>query len=148
MSSMTIGKLAGEAGVGVETIRFYERRGLIDQPPKPVGSGFRHYPQEVVERIRFIRRAQEIGFTLREIVELLSLRADPATDSADVRERALAKLAEVKRKIAHLEDMRGALEDLISACPGGGALRTCSIMESLVSANPHKWREGNDEERT
>ncbi len=77
-----------------------------------------------------------------------AMRADPATDSADVHERALAKLAEVKRKIAHLEDMRGALENLISACPGGGALRTCSIMESLVSANPHKWREENDEERT
>ncbi len=145
MSSMTIGKLAREAGVGVETVRFYERRGLIEQPPKPVGSGFRHYPREAVERIHFIRRAQEIGFTLREIDDLLSLRADPATDSADVRERALAKLAEVNRKIAHLADMRGALKDLIAACPGGGALRTCSIMESLVGASPNKWRHGSDE---
>ena len=146
MSSMTIGKLAREAGVGVETVRFYERRGLVEQPPKPENSGFRHYPREAVERIRFIRRAQEIGFTLREIDDLLSLRADPATDSADVRERALAKLAEVDRRIAHLADMRGALEDLIAACPGGGALGTCSIMESLVGASPNKWREGNDED--
>ena len=81
MSSMTIGKLAREAGVGVETVRFYERRGLVEQPPKPVGSGFRHYPREAVERIRFVRRAQEIGFTLREIVELLSLRADHEKDA-------------------------------------------------------------------
>ena len=137
MSSMTIGKLAREAGVGVETIRFYERRGLIEQPPKPESSGFRHYPRDAVERIRFIRRAQEIGFTLREIDELLSLRADPATDSAEVRERAVAKLAEVDSRIAHLAEMRGALVELIAACPGGGALRTCSIMQSLTGSAPN-----------
>ncbi len=135
MRPMTIGRLARESGVGVETVRFYERRGLIEQPPKPAnGSGFRTYPDGAVERIRFIKRAQELGFSLREIDELLSLRADPATDSAAVRDRATVKLEEVNHNIAQLAEIRAALEDLIAACPGGGALRTCSIMEALTAS--------------
>jgi MerR family transcriptional regulator, copper efflux regulator len=134
MKAMTISKAARKAGVGVETIRFYERKGLIDQPLKPLDSGFRVYPEEAVQRIRFIRQAQEIGFSLREIDELMSLRADPSADCADVREQAVAKLEEVDHKIAHLEKIRGALEELIAACPGRGALRVCSIMETLVAA--------------
>ena len=133
MKAMTIGKAARSADVGVETIRFYERKGLIDQPPKPLDAGFRVYPEETVRRIRFIRQAQDIGFSLREIDELLSLRADPAADCADVRDQAAAKLAEVARKIARLEEIRGALDELIAACPGRGALRACSIMEALAS---------------
>jgi MerR family mercuric resistance operon transcriptional regulator len=139
MDSMTIGKAAGRAGVGVETIRYYERRGLIEQPPKPSGAGFREYPKATVERVRFIRQAQEIGFSLREIEELLSLRADPSADCADVREQAMAKLAEVDHKIERLEEVRDALEALIAACPGSGALRACSIMEALTDT-----REGDD----
>ena len=133
MKTMTIGHTARRAGVGVETIRFYERRGLIKQPPKPVGSGFRVYPEETLQRIRFIREAQEIGFSLREIDELLALRANPAADSSDVRDRAIQKRIEVEQKIARLERIHSALEELISACPGKGALRRCSIMESLVN---------------
>ncbi len=110
MRPMTIGRLADAAGVGVETVRFYERRGLIQQPPKPSGTGFRVYPEETERRIRFIRQGQELGFSLREIQELLSLRADPAANSADVRARATAKLAEVNRKITELERVRAALE--------------------------------------
>ncbi len=132
MSDPTIGKAARMAGVGVETIRFYERRGLIEQPPKPALGGFRAYPDETVRRIRFIRQAQELGFSLREIQDLMSLRADPAADSGDVRERAAAKLAEVNRKITELKRIRAALETLIAACPGGGALRACSIMDALA----------------
>ncbi len=139
MDSMTIGKAAGRAGVGVETIRYYERRGLVEQPPKPKGAGFRDYPKSTVERIRFIRQAQEIGFSLREIEELLSLRADPSADCADVREQAMAKLAEVDHKIERLEEVRDALEALIAACPGSGALRACSILEALTDT-----REGHD----
>ncbi len=135
MRPMTIGRLADAAGVGVETVRFYERRGLIQQPPKPSGTGFRVYPEETEHRIRFIRQGQELGFSLREIQELLSLRADPTANSADVHERATAKLAEVSRKMMELERIREALEVLISACPGGGALRQCSIMDALVSAS-------------
>ncbi len=131
MREMTIGKAARKAGVGVETIRFYERRGLIEQPPKPLEGSFRVYPDGTVERIRFIRQAQELGFSLREIDELLSLRADPSTDAGDVRKRATAKLEEVDRKLAQLERIRAALEELVAACPGQGALRSCSIMEVL-----------------
>ena len=133
MKGMTIGRAARKADVGVETIRFYQRRGLIRQPAKPDGTGFRHYPEETVQRIRFIRQAQDIGFSLREIDELLSLRADPGADCADVREQATAKMQEVERKIARLEEIRAALEELIAACPGRGALRACSILEALAS---------------
>ena len=131
MSDMTIGKIARNAGVGVETIRFYERRGLIEQPPKPAFAGFRLYPIETVRRVRFIRQAQELGFSLREIDELLALRTDPAVDCGDVRDRARAKLDEVDRKITRLQRIGAALEELIAACPGGGALRACSIMDAL-----------------
>ena len=131
MTDLTIGRAARRAGVGVETVRFYERRGLIAQPPKPATSGFRTYSDETVARIRFIRQAQELGFSLREIDELLGLRADPAADAVDVRNRAAAKLAQVEEKIHQLERIRGALEALIAACPGQGELGHCSIMEAL-----------------
>ncbi|MCH7943880.1 MAG: MerR family DNA-binding protein [Proteobacteria bacterium] len=140
MNELIIGKAAMKAGVGVETIRFYERKGLIEQPPKPLDTGFRVYPAETVQRIRFIRQAQEIGFSLREIDELLSLRADPAADCAHVRERAAAKLEEVERKIEQLGRIRSALNELIAACPGRGALRECSIMASLISATGESAR--------
>lgn len=139
MTAMTISKAARKAGVGIETIRFYERRGLIEQPLRPIGAGFRTYPAETVQRIQFIRQAQELGFSLREIQELLSLRADPAADCAEVRRQALGKLEEVDHKIAQLAKIRGALEELIAACPGSGALRVCSIMAAIV---------GDDERRT
>ena len=131
MEAVTIGKAARVAGVGVETIRFYERRGLIEQPPKPVGTGYRVYSVETVRRIWFIRQAQQIGFSLREINDLLSLRADPSADCSDVRERAAVKVEEVNRKIAELERIRAALEEVIAACPGQGALRACTILEAL-----------------
>ena len=134
MNNLTISQAAAKAGVGVETIRFYERKGLIEQPPKPLDTGFRVYPEETVQRVRFIRQAQEIGFSLREIEELLSLRADPSADCSDVRERAAAKLEEVDQKMEQLGRIRSALNELIAACPGRGALRSCSIMESLVAA--------------
>ncbi|MCZ6512944.1 MAG: MerR family DNA-binding protein [Nitrospinae bacterium] len=135
MKTMTISKIAKEAGVGVETIRFYERKGLVDQPPKPSSGGFRVYTAEAAERIRFIRQAQELGFSLREIQELLSLRTDPATDCADVRERAQAKLDEVNRKIALMKGIQTALQKLIKACPGQGALQLCSIIEAIEGPN-------------
>ncbi len=131
MTAMTISKVAKKAGVGIETVRFYERKGLVDQPPKPPSGGYRVYPTEMVGRIRFIRQAQELGFTLREINELLSLRTDPATDCADVREQAQAKLDEVNRKIAVMKGIQTALEKLIAACPGQGALQLCSIIEAI-----------------
>lgn len=131
MKVLTIGRAAKAADVGVETVRFYERRGLIDQPRKPARSGFRTYPDDVVPRLRFIRRAQAMGFSLDEIGELLSLRADPAADCGKVRKHAATKLAEVDRKLAELNRMRVALEAVVAACPARGALRQCTILETL-----------------
>ena len=135
MNGETISKAARKAGVGVETIRFYERKGLIEQPPKPRYGGYRMYPVETIERIKFIREGQELGFSLREIDELLSLRADPSSDCGDVRKRAQRKLAEVNDKITQLECIRAGLEQVIAACPGKGALRACSIMEALEGSD-------------
>ncbi len=129
---MSIGQAAREAGVGVETIRFYERQGLVEQPPKPEGVGTRLYPTDLVERIRFIREAQQLGFSLREAGELLMLRADPNADCSDVREQAAAKLREVEQKIEQLRQLHVALETLIASCPGHGALPACSIMDALT----------------
>ena len=140
MKAMTISKAARAAGVGVETVRFYERRDLIVRPSKPPDGGFRRYPAETVKRVRFIRQAQGLGFSLREIEELLSLRADPATDCGQVRERAVAKLEDVDRKIGELQRFRRALEELIAACPGHGALRACSIMEAMAGAAASRQR--------
>ena len=130
MSSLTIGKAAREAGVNIETVRFYERRGLIERPPK--GEGYRAYTPVQVARIRFIKEAQQIGFSLREIADLLALRADPAADCSEVRRQAVAKLDEVERKIGQLRAVGAALETLIAACPGRGALQACSIMDVLT----------------
>lgn len=130
MMWMTIARAAHAAGVGVETIRFYERRGLIAQPRKPA-SGFREYDADTVARIRFVRQAQELGFSLREIEELLSLRADPNANCAEVRAQATTKRDEAEHKIAHLERIRAALDTLIASCPGRGALRACTILEAI-----------------
>jgi len=130
MQTLTIGKAAREAGVNIETIRFYERRGLVERPPK--GNGYRVYSPEEVARIRFIKEAQQIGFSLSEIGDLLSLRADPAADCSEVRRQAVAKLDQVNQKIEQLRAVGVALETLIAACPGRGALQACSILDALT----------------
>ena len=130
MPALTIGKAASAAGVNIETVRFYERRGLIERPPK--GEGYRAYTPEQVARIRFIKEAQQIGFSLSEIGDLLALRADPAADCSEVRRQAVAKLDQVQRKIEQLRVVGAALETLIAACPGRGALQACSIMDALA----------------
>jgi Hg(II)-responsive transcriptional regulator len=135
MTALTIGAVARRTGVGVETIRFYERRGLLRRPPRP-GSGFRTYPEETVARLQFIRQAQLLGFTLKEIADLLALRVAPGTDCAAVRAHAAAKLADVERRLAELERIRGALARLVAACPGSGAVATCTILGALAEAAP------------
>jgi MerR family mercuric resistance operon transcriptional regulator len=142
MKALTIGKAAREAGVGVETIRFYEREGLIEQPPKP-HMGVRRYSDEAVSRIRFIKKAQQLGFTLREIYELLALRADPAADCSQLREEAAVKLQDVRHKIEQLQRIAAALETLINACPGQGGLQACSILEALTLQSDDHTRERN-----
>ena len=128
---MRIGEVAKAAGVGVETIRFYERKGLIAQPLKPVDGGFRSYPARTASVVQFIKQAQDLGFSLQEVADLLSLKADPMTDCGDVLERARVKLNEVEDKLARLERMHQALEDLIAACPGKGTVCSCSIISAL-----------------
>jgi len=135
MKAITISKAAKLAGVGVETIRFYERKRLIEQPPKPVGGGYREYPAETVQRIRFIRQAQHLGFSLREAADLLSLQTTPETDCGEIRARAAEKRAEVRAKIHALENIQMALDGLIAACPGAGTgLESCSILQVLERA--------------
>ena len=131
MTRQTIGRAARAAGVNVETIRFYERRGLVRQPPRPAHGGTREYDSDTVARVRFVRQAQEIGFTLREVTELLSVRADPAADCGDVRVRAIGKRDEVEAKVVQLLRIRDALNRLIASCPGGGGLGACTILEAM-----------------
>ncbi|SRR5712691_4465193 len=139
MRILTISKAAEAAGVGVETIRFYERKQLIEQPPRP-DRGVRRYSDELVARIRFIKKGQQLGFSLREIRELLALRADPSTDCSDLREQALVKLNEVRLKIEQLKPIGVALETLIATCPGRGALQACSIIEALTQQHRDNGR--------
>lgn len=131
MNATTISKAAQAAGVGIETIRFYERKGLIEQPPKPRDGGYRIYPEDTVRRVRFIRRAQELGFSLREVADLLSLRLDERADAGDVQRRAMAKLQDVDAKIAQLQRIRRGLAELLERCPGKGELQCCSILGAL-----------------
>lgn len=129
--TLTIGKIAKLAGVGVETIRFYERKGLVVEPSRP-RLGYRQYPAATVSRIRFIKRAQGLGFSLREINELLSLRIGPETSRQDVRSRAEAKIAELNDKMASLRRMRDALSRLtVACCEGNESNSECPILEAL-----------------
>ncbi|MBI2882493.1 MAG: MerR family transcriptional regulator [Candidatus Methylomirabilis oxyfera] len=130
MQTLTVGQLAKQAHVNLETIRYYERRGILPEPPRRE-SGYRQYPPEAVERIRFIRRAQELGFSLKEIQELLSLRVDPGTTSADIKKRAEAKLADIDTKLRDLNRMKTALTKLTVACRGRGPTSECPILDAL-----------------
>ena len=127
---LSIGEVAKLAGVGVQTIRYYEREELIEAPPRSE-SGYRQYSPEAVVRIRFIRHAKELGFSLKEIKELLSLRADSAASCADVRERATAKVSEIEAKMQSLARMREVLLRLTSICAGAGPTSHCTILEAL-----------------
>lgn len=130
MKSLTIGRLAREAGVNLETVRYYERRGLLPRPPRSA-SGYRLFPTEATRRLRFIRRAQELGFSLGEIRELLSLRVSPTAKSADVRKRTEMKIADIDAKIRSLDSMKKTLLKLTKVCSGCGPIRSCPILESL-----------------
>lgn len=130
MHAMTIGQVARQAGVGVETVRFYERKGLLDGPPR-TASGYRQYSQEVVRRIRFIKLAKELGFSLKEVAELLSLRVDPETTCAEVKAQAEDKIADIDAKIRDLSRMKDALVTLAAACSGRGPTSACPILGAL-----------------
>jgi MerR family mercuric resistance operon transcriptional regulator len=133
MKPLRIGEVARRAGVGVETVRFYERQGLLE-PPDRRASGYRQYPEGVVARLHFIKRAKELGFTLKEIGDLLSLRLDPAATGADGRRRAEAKVAGIDAKIRDLQRMKKALLRLTATCGGHGPASACPILEALDRA--------------
>ena len=126
---LSIGRLAGQAGVNVETIRYYQRRGLLSEPDKPQ-SGYRRYPPELVKRVRFIKRAQALGFTLEEISGLL--RLDEAHACAETRELAALKLENIESKLADLAAMRKALSKLVRQCGSMGSAGACPIIHALA----------------
>jgi MerR family transcriptional regulator, copper efflux regulator len=132
MNALTSGKLAKEAGVNLETIRFYEREDLLASPPR-TAAGYRLFPFEAVQRVRFVRRAQTLGFTLKEIKELLALSGSRGTSCGTVRDRAQRKIREIEQKIAALTAMKNALEELSETCTGRGSVTRCPILECLGS---------------
>lgn len=129
-NGLTIGQLARAAEVGVETIRYYEKRGLLAEPRR-APSGYRRYSPDALRRVQFIRRAKDLGFTLREIGSLLSLRVDPRTSCADVRALARTKIADVDRRVHELLQVRAALERLAAQCRGRGPTSECPILDAL-----------------
>lgn len=133
MEMLSIGHVARRAGVGVETVRFYERERLLEEPPRSA-SGYRQYSEQVVKQIRFIKRMQQLGFSLKEIMELLILRVDEQTSCEQVKERAEAKIAEVERKIDELQSMRQALLQVASLCTGEGPGSRCPMLDALDSS--------------
>lgn len=136
-ASLTIGKLARAAEVGVETIRFYERKGLIEQPPRPK-EGARRYTPQSVDRVAFIQQAQELGFTLAEIKELLALRLDPRTSCAEVKAKAEEKIKDIEAKVTRLRRMRGALVEITKSCSGAGPTSDCPILDYMAEPRPRR----------
>jgi MerR family mercuric resistance operon transcriptional regulator len=132
MDGFTIGELARQANVHVETLRYYERRGLIPKPHRTV-SNYRVYSSENLRRVKFIKQAQGLGFSLKEIKKLLALRATPRARCADVRGYATHKIEDIDAKIRSLARMHRTLEKLIAECSGDGPATQCPILESLDS---------------
>ncbi|MFQ5668079.1 MAG: MerR family transcriptional regulator [Candidatus Binatia bacterium] len=140
MKPLSIGQVAKQAGVGVETIRFYERQGLIEQPTRRP-SGYRQYSAAAIDRLVFIQRAKQLGFSLREIGELLSLRVDGAAASCRaVKSPAQAKLADIEEKIRALRRMRSVLRQLVAACDEHRPMSECPILGALSGAGGAKGR--------
>jgi MerR family mercuric resistance operon transcriptional regulator len=130
MNEQTIGAVAKQAHVHVETLRYYERRGLVRRPLRSVAN-YRLYSPETVQRVRFIKHAQSLGFSLQEIKDLLALRAAPRARCADVRLRAEAKIATIEAKIRALHAMKQALTKLVAECTGDGPITDCPMLEAL-----------------
>ena len=132
---MQIGELAKRSGVGIDTVRFYERQGLLPKARR-LASGYRVYDPGDVKRLRFVRRAKALGFTLEEIRDLLALSDHRDDDMAALKGLATEKLADVQAKLAELNRIREGLETLVVACPGHGALAQCPILNALSEDEP------------
>ncbi len=128
--TMTIGRLAAQAGVNVQTVRYYERRGLLEVPSR-TRSGYRQYPPDAARQIRFIKRAQDLGFSLNEIGELLALRIDHVSACQAVEEKTLEKIAMVQQKLTELEAMKKALERFVESCEAREPTGECPMLEFL-----------------
>jgi Cu(I)-responsive transcriptional regulator len=139
MNGLTIGRLAKQAGLGIETVRFYERQGLIAPPPR-TDSNYRIYPEEEISRLKFIKRAKDLGFTLKEIKELFHLQHDPHATKADVKKRTMEKIEDIKKRVQDLSKIQAALEHLAEACDGHGPMSECPIMDALTG---HKHEHHN-----
>ena len=135
METLRTAQVAELAGVNVETLRFYERKGILPEPPRRA-SGYREYPPETVERVRFVKRAQELGFSLSEVQDLLGLRETAGAKSVRVRRVAEAKLEEIDHKIRDLEAMKQSLTELLCACDGKKSVASCPIIASLSGSPP------------
>ena len=128
---MKIGEVAKAAGVGIDAVRFYERQGLLPEPARRP-SGYREYSSDAVMDRRFIKRAKELGFSLKEISELLSIEREPTTTAGDIKRLAEEKLADLDDKIRSLQRMKRALRKVAESCPGSGPTSDCSILLSLT----------------
>jgi MerR family copper efflux transcriptional regulator len=128
---MTIGAVAKRVGVAIDTIRYYEREGLLPEPLRRA-SGYRSYDDSAVRQLRFIRRAKDLGFTLEEIRDLLALSADRQRGVEAVKQRAQERLAAIDARIAELTRVRNGLEQLVEACPGHGSPDQCPILRALA----------------
>ena len=131
MSSFTIGEVAKRAGVGIDTVRYYERSHVLPKPERRP-SGYRQYDGGDVQRLSFIRRAKELGFTLDEIRELLTLSTDRERGVRGIKARAATRVADLDARIREMQRVRRGLQVLIAACPGHGKLETCPILGALT----------------
>jgi len=129
---MQIGQIAKRAGVAIDTVRYYERHGLLRSPARQ-SSGYRLYEEQDVERLRFIRRAKSLGFTLNEIQELLALSGRREQDMAGLKAAAAEKLADVEHRLGELTRIRDGLQTLVASCPGHGQLDRCPILAALAN---------------
>ena len=132
---MQIGQLATQAGVAIDTVRYYERQGLLP-PPQRRASGYRQYDTQDIARLRFIRRAKDLGFSLQEILDLLQLSGHSQADRAEVRALAQQRLADIERKLHELEAMRATLAQVVGQCSGQGSLAGCPIIDTLIAFDP------------
>ena len=130
MEGLKTGELAKKAGVNIETIRFYERKKLIS-PVRRLDSGYRVFTEDAVRRIKFIKHAQELGFTLKEISELLSLRVKPGAKCGDIQKKADAKIQDIENKVTMLKRMKQTLENLSKACDKNETTDKCPILEAI-----------------
>ena len=142
MQGLTVNKLARQSGVNPQTVRYYEREGVLPRAPRTPG-GYRSFPPDCVARVRFVKRAQELGFSLDEVKELLILRDHPQTACSDVLKRAEEKITMIAAKIRNLQAIRRELVRLAKRCDGRGTPHSCPLLEALENKSVREERHGH-----